>query len=50
MKVAGIKLAARELAATAIEDQFDLMTDVCGTADDLTQRIQMYRDVADAKS
>ena len=30
---------ARELAANAIENQFDLMTDVCGTADDLTQRV-----------
>ena len=30
---------ARELAANTIENQFDLMTDVCGTADDLTQRV-----------
>ena len=37
---------ARELAATAIENQFDLMTDVCGTADDLTQRIRMHRRVS----
>ena len=27
-----------------------LLTDVCGTFEALTQRIQMYRDVADAKS
>ena len=37
---------ARELAANAIENQFDLMTDVCGTADDLTQRIRMHRRVS----
>ena len=41
---------ARELAANAIENQFDLMTDVCGTADDLTQRIRMHRRVADEES
>ena len=27
-----------------------LLTDLCGTFEALTQRIQMYRDVADAKS
>ena len=40
---------ARELAATAIESRMYLLTDVCGTFEALTQRIQMYRDVADAK-
>jgi limonene-1,2-epoxide hydrolase len=41
---------ARESAATAIESRMYLLTDVCGTFEALTQRIQMYRDVADAKS
>ena len=41
---------AHELAATAIESRMYLLTDVCGTFEALTQRIQMYRDVADAKS
>ena len=40
---------ARKLAATAIENQMYLLTDLCGTFEALTQRIQMYRDVADAK-
>ena len=41
---------AHELAATAIESRMYLLTDVCGTFEALTQRIQMYRDVVDAKS
>ena len=41
---------ARESAANAIESRTYLLTDVCGTFEALTQRIQMYRDVADAKS
>ena len=41
---------AHELAATAIESRMYLLTDLCGTFEALTQRIQMYRDVADAKS
>ena len=41
---------ARELAATAIESRMYLLMDVCGTFEALAQRIQMYRDVADAKS
>ena len=40
---------AHELAATAIESRMYLLTDACGTFEALTQRIQMYRDVADAK-
>ena len=43
---------AHELAATAIESRMYLLSDVgslCGTFEALTQRIQMYRDVADAK-
>ena len=41
---------ARELAATAIENQMYHLTDLCGTFEALTQRIQVYRDVVDAKS
>ena len=41
---------ARELAATAIEDRLDVLTDVCGTVGDLTQRIRMHRRVADEES
>ena len=41
---------AGELAATAIENQMYLLADLCGTFEALAQRIQMYRDVADAKS
>jgi hypothetical protein len=41
---------ARKLAATAIEDQLDVLTDVCGTVGDLAQRIRMRRRVADEDS
>ena len=41
---------ARELAATAIENQMYLLKDLCGAFEDLTQRIQMYHDDADTIS